>query len=138
MADSEDGLDIFLALADDPEGCQRADVQNPIAQRMGTPTAALDVAVEDETDIFCRMADEADDALVPGSPGAADVPFDTDDDDPLHDPQPGTVLSDAPTSQPERRLRSDAGSSLAPRPSTSAVANGQQKGELSGGRCSGS
>lgn len=79
MADAEDGLDLLLALADEPNGCPNADFSTT-APHGAPPAEPTEEASEDELDILCRLADEAEASLVPGSPGAADVPFDADDE----------------------------------------------------------
>jgi hypothetical protein len=130
MGDSGDGLDLLLALADEPEGSQHADNPHPaMEQRIGSPnTAEQHIAEENEMDILCRMADEAEDAMVPGSPGAADVPFDPDYDVPSDNPQPDGVVSSATALQSNPR-RAKSGLPSAPHANTSAsAANDPQKG----------
>lgn len=127
---NKEGLDLLLALADGPEGCRHAHARFPTQpHREGDQSAAAGSDADDEMDMLCRMADEAEAAMVPGSPAAADVPFDADDDDDPHDPEHDTLASDAPAMRSGRRMRQGAGPHSAPRASTAAVADDQQKGK---------
>ena len=131
MADIGDGLDLLLALADDPEG-HDVDPRPVMEQHIESPnTAEPNIAEEDDMDILCRMADEAEDAMVPGSPGAADVPFDPDDDVPSDSPHPdAAVVSPKTALQSSPRLPASSGLLLAPHANTSEpVPGSQQKGE---------
>jgi hypothetical protein len=132
MADSEDGLDLLLALADDPEGCQYADASSPTAPRHDEGLVAEVDNGKDAMDIFCRLAEEAEDAMVPGSPGAGDVPFDTDDDEPTADARHGQLGSQTQAVQSTTPLRPDAQPHSAPPASTSTAA---AAGKSHGGCC---
>lgn len=129
MADSGDGLDLLLALADDP---QHDDDPRPVMEQRieSLNTAEPNIAEEDDMDILCRMADEAEDAMVPGSPGAADVPFDPDHDVPSESPHPDALVSSQTALQSKARLPAHSGLTSAQHKNTSAsAANGQQTGE---------
>lgn len=77
----EDGLDLLLALADDqPEGIPDGNVTESAPQPNAPSAAAASDEGEDEMGVLCRLADEAEAAMVPGSPGAAGVPFDSHDE----------------------------------------------------------
>ena len=130
MTDSGDGLDLLLALADDPEG-HDMDPRPVMEQHIESPnTADPNIAEEEDLNILCRMADEAEDAMVPGSPGAADVPFDPDHDVPSDSPHPIGVGSSKTALQSKPRSPAHSALTLAPQGNTAAsAAHSQQKGE---------